>query len=193
MGDQVRLVVNRIEESAAIVRLLVPLAGRIAAAGEALLAAYNDGHKALFFGNGGSAADSQHLAAELAGRFSYDRHPIKALALAVNSSTLTAIGNDYGFDDVFARQLSAWGDPGDVAIGISTSGMSTNVLEGLRVARQRRLVTIALTGEGGVKLAADVEHCIAVPSKVTPRIQEAHILIGHIWCEIVESGLFPAC
>ena len=192
MSDQTRLVMSRIEESTATIRLLTPLADRIAAAGEALLAAYKNGHKALFFGNGGSAADAQHFAAEFAGRYAYDRPSIKALALTVNSSALTAIGNDYGFDEVFVRQLQAWGDHGDVAIGISTSGASANVVEALRVARQRHLITLALTGEGGGKLSAEVDHCIAVPSKVTPRIQEAHILIGHIWCEIVESGLFPA-
>jgi D-sedoheptulose 7-phosphate isomerase len=191
MSREAELVATRIEESVAAKKLLVPMVDRIAAAGRALLASYKDGHKALFFGNGGSAADAQHFAAELAGRYSLNRPAIKALALTVNSSALTAIANDYGFEEVFARQLSAWGDAGDVAVGISTSGTSKNVVAALRMAKARGLITIALTGEGGAALRGEVDHLIDVPTMVTPRIQETHILVGHVWCEIVESGLFP--
>lgn len=163
----------------------------IAGVGGLLLKAYQAKGKAVFFGNGGSAADAQHLAAEFLGRFNYDRPPLPALALNVNTSTLTAIGNDYSYDEIFRRQLQALGQPGDVAIGISTSGNSRNVLTAMEWAKANGLLTVALTGQKGGKLRELAEHCICVPSEETPRIQECHILIGHIWCEIVESGLYP--
>ena len=146
--------------------------------------------KLLLFGNGGSAADAQHIAAELVGRFAFDRPPLPALALSVNSSCVTAIGNDYGFATVFSRQIEALGRPGDVAIGISTSGNSRNVLEGVATARSLGLHTIAFTSETGGKLRNAVDHCICAPSEETPRIQECHILIGHIIAELVEEALF---
>jgi D-sedoheptulose 7-phosphate isomerase len=162
----------------------------IAKVSEILVNAFKQGNKVLFFGNGGSAADSEHMAAELMGRFAFDRPPLPALALSVNSSCVTAIGNDYGFDRVFSRQLEALARPGDIALGISTSGNSQNVLNGMSAARKMGLRTIALTGRTGGKLRARVDHCICVPSNDTPRIQECHIMIGHIISELVEKELF---
>src|SRR5258708_4702388 len=146
------------------------------------------GGKVFFFGNGGSAADAQHLAAEFTGRFLKERRALPALALSVNSSSLTAIGNDYGFDLVFARQLEALGKEGDVLVGISTSGNSRNVIRAMEVAKAKSIYTIALTGSGGkMKDLADCSICI--PSEDTPRIQECHILAAHIICEIAEEML----
>ena len=156
-----------------------------------LIAAYRRDGKVLLFGNGGSAADAQHIAAELEGRYLHDRPALHALALHTNTSALTAIANDYGYARVFARQVEAAVRPGDVVIGISTSGNSENVLGGVRAARAQGAVTVALTGAGGGRLKSLVDHCLAVPSAETPRIQEAHILIGHILCELVEQELFP--
>jgi D-sedoheptulose 7-phosphate isomerase len=148
------------------------------------------GGKVLFFGNGGSAADAQHLAAEFTGRYLKERRALPALALHGNSSAVTAIGNDYGFDLVFARQMEAFGKEGDVAVGISTSGNSRNVLRALEVAKSKGIFTVALTGGSGglMKKIADCTLCI--PSEETPRIQECHILTGHIICEIAEEMLF---
>lgn len=156
---------------------------------EAMSGALSAGHKILFFGNGGSAADAQHLAAELAGRFLADRRSLPGIALTTNTSVLTAIGNDYSFDDVFARQVEGLGAAGDVAFGISTSGNSKNVLRAMEVAARKGMTTVGLSGRGG-KLAAICDHCICIPSEQTPRIQEAQILTGHILCEIVERQLF---
>src|SRR5260221_4149249 len=162
----------------------------VAKASEVLVNALRQGNKALLFGNGGSAVDAQHIAAELVGRFAFDRPALPALALSVNSSCVTAIGNDYGFDRVFSRQLEALARPGDVAIGISTSGNSSNVLNAMSTARKMSLHTIALTGGTGGNLQGSVDHCICVPSNETPRIQECHILIGHIIAELVEREIF---
>jgi D-sedoheptulose 7-phosphate isomerase len=162
----------------------------VAKVSEVLVNALKQGNKALLFGNGGSAADAQHIAAELVGRFAFDRPALPALALSVNSSCVTAIGNDYGFDRVFSRQLEALARPGDVAIGISTSGNSSNVLNAMSTARKMSLHTIALTGGTGGNLQGSVDHCICVPSNETPRIQECHILIGHIIAELVEREIF---
>ena len=162
----------------------------VARASEILVNALKLGNKALLFGNGGSAADAQHIAAELVGRFAFDRPALPAIALSVNSSCVTAIGNDYGFDRVFSRQLEALARPGDIAIGISTSGNSSNVLNAMLAAKKLGLQTIALTGRTGGTLTKSVDHCICVPSDETPRIQECHILIGHIIAELVESELF---
>jgi len=160
------------------------------AAGLALVAAYRAGGKLLIFGNGGSAADSQHIAAEFVGRFYLERRALPAMALNVNSSAVTAIGNDLGFDVVFARQLEAFGRVGDVAMGLSTSGNSANVVAGLRRARESGLVTVALVGASGGRMAAYADHLVTIPSTDTPRIQETHILLGHIWSEMVEVALF---
>jgi D-sedoheptulose 7-phosphate isomerase len=162
----------------------------IAKVSEILVNALKQGNKALLFGNGGSAADAQHIAAELVGRFAFDRPALPALALSVNSSCVTAIGNDYGFDRVFSRQLEALARPGDIAIGISTSGNSPNIIHAMSAARKMGLLTIALTGSTGGNLRNSVDHCIRVPSNETPRIQECHILIGHIISELVEREIF---
>jgi D-sedoheptulose 7-phosphate isomerase len=148
------------------------------------------GGKVFFFGNGGSAADAQHLAAEFTGRFLKERRALPALALSVNSSSLTAIGNDYGFDLVFARQLEALGKEGDVAVGLSTSGNSPNVIRALEAAKSKSIFSVALTGKSGGKLKNTADCTICIPSEETPRIQECHILTGHLICEMVEEVLF---
>jgi D-sedoheptulose 7-phosphate isomerase len=150
------------------------------------------GGKVLFFGNGGSAADAQHLAAEFTGRYLKERRALPALALHGNSSAVTAIGNDYGFDQVFARQMEALGKEGDVAVGISTSGNSRNVLRALEVAKSKGIYTVALTGASGGAMKSVADCTLRIPSEETPRIQECHILTGHIICEIAEEMLFEA-
>jgi D-sedoheptulose 7-phosphate isomerase len=163
----------------------------VASVSEILINAFRGGSKVILFGNGGSAADAQHIAAEFVGRFAFDRPALPALALSVNSSCVTAIGNDYGFDQVFSRQIEALGRRGDVAIGISTSGNSPNVALGLAVAKKMGLHTVAFAGCTGGKLKnPTVDYCICVPSTETPRIQECHILIGHIISELAEEALF---
>ena len=164
----------------------------IVAAAEAITESLRAGGKLLIFGNGGSAADAQHIAAELLGRYLLERAALPAISLADNASAVTAIGNDYAFDDVFARQVAALAAPGDVALGISTSGNSGNVLAGVATARERGLVTIGLTGASGGALAAAVDLCIAVPADETPRIQEAHTVVAHLVCELVERELADA-
>jgi D-sedoheptulose 7-phosphate isomerase len=159
---------------------------QILKAAEVLIAAYRSGHKAIFFGNGGSAADAQHLAAEFLGRFMRERAALPAVALVANPSVLTAIGNDYGFDRVFARQIEGIGVGGDVAVGISTSGNSPNVIAAVKQAKQQGIQTIGLTGATGGQLRKEADVPIEVPSLEVPRIQEGHILIGHILCELVE-------
>jgi D-sedoheptulose 7-phosphate isomerase len=149
------------------------------------------GHKVLLFGNGGSAADAQHLAAELVGRFGPERCGLPAISLSTDTSVLTAVGNDYGYSQVFARQIEALGQAGDTAIGISTSGNSPNVLEAFDVARSKGLFTVGLTGETGGKMKDRAEVLFCVPSRQTPRIQETHLLLGHILCELVDRELFP--
>lgn len=151
---------------------------------------FQNGGKALFCGNGGSAADAQHLAAELSGRFYKDRPPLFAEALHVNSSFFTAVCNDYSFEQVFARGVEAMGRTGDVLFCISTSGNSLNVLEAAQQAQHQNMIVVGMTGESGGKLAACSDIMLKVPSSDTPRIQEAHILLGHIVCELVEETLF---
>jgi D-sedoheptulose 7-phosphate isomerase len=164
---------------------------RIGETAETIAHGLRNGHKMLLFGNGGSAADSQHLAAEMVGRFGPDRAPLAAIALSTDTSILTAVGNDYGYERVFARQIEALGQPGDTAIGISTSGNSPSVLEALDVARNKGLFTVGFTGETGGKMNGRTEVLFRVPSGVTARIQETHILLGHILCELVDRQLFP--
>jgi D-sedoheptulose 7-phosphate isomerase len=155
-----------------------------------LIDAYRAGKKVLLFGNGGSAADAQHIAAELLGRYYLDRKALPAMALTVNSSSVTATANDYGFDQIFARQIEAFGNVGDVAIGISTSGTSRNVIKGLGAAKGKGMTTVAMTGQDRAGLEEVSDHIICVPSADTPRIQESHILIGHILSELIEQTLF---
>jgi D-sedoheptulose 7-phosphate isomerase len=146
--------------------------------------------KVLFCGNGGSAADAQHLAAEFSGRFYKDRPPLYAEALHCNSSYLTAVGNDYGYDQVYARMLRGMGQDGDVLVGISTSGNSVNILEAIKAAREKHMIVVSMTGNTGGKMKENSDYLINIPSADTPRIQESHITVGHIICEIVENNLF---
>jgi D-sedoheptulose 7-phosphate isomerase len=159
---------------------------RIAQTAETIAHGLRGGRKVLFFGNGGSAADSQHLAAELVGRFGPDRAALAGIALTTDTSILTALGNDYGYEKVFSRQIEALGQAGDTALGISTSGNSPSVLEALDTARARGLFTIGFTGESGGKMIGRAEVLFRVPSRQTPRIQETHLLLGHILCDLVD-------
>lgn len=163
---------------------------KIEAAAEILCSTFRNGGKLLLCGNGGSAADAQHIAAELSGRFYTDRPPLYAEALHVNSSYVTAVANDYGYDAVYARMVQAAGRPGDVLLAISTSGNSANILNAIEAAQAVGMTVIGLTGASGGKMRAVCHLLLDVPSKDTPRIQEAHILIGHILCQWVESSVF---
>ncbi len=167
------------------------LLSRIRSAGEMIVKAYQENKKVLLCGNGGSAADAQHIAAELTGRFYYDRPPLFAEALHVNTSYVTAVANDYGYDEVYARYVKAAGQKGDVLISLSTSGNSGNVYKAMEVARQTGMFNIALTGASGGKMKDLSDILLNMPSADTPRIQESHILVGHIICQWVESELFP--
>ncbi len=148
------------------------------------------GNKILLFGNGGSAADAQHIAAEFVNRFTMERPPLPAISLTTDVSVLTSISNDYSFSEVFAKQLKAIGRTGDVAIGISTSGNSANVVRAFEVAKEIGIITVALTGNNGGTIAEMADHSLVVPSNNTPRIQEVHITVGHVICEMVEHLLF---
>ena len=150
-----------------------------------------NGGKIHFCGNGGSAADAQHLAAELSGRFYYDRKPLNAEALHVNTSYLTAVANDYSFDLIYSRMIEASAKQGDVLVAISTSGNSNNIINAIETAKQKQMLVIGMTGETGGKMAKMCDVLLNVPSSCTPRIQESHIMIGHIICEIIESTIFP--
>ena len=160
--------------------------GRIA---DVCVASLRAGHKVVFFGNGGSAADAQHFATELVVRYRINRPAIRAVALTTDTSALTAIGNDYGFDDVFARQVEALCQAGDVVIGISTSGNSENIIRGLRAARTVGAVTVGLGGGTGGRMLEHADHAVIVPSQITARIQEIHLIIGHTLCDVVEREL----
>jgi D-sedoheptulose 7-phosphate isomerase len=163
----------------------------IAAIADRIAAALSAGHKVLLAGNGGSAADAQHLAGEFLSRLYYDRAPVAAVALTTDSSVLTAIGNDYGYDRVFERQVLGLGRPGDVLILISTSGRSPNILKAIAAGRANKLVVIGFTGEGGGEMASRCDLCLRAPSDSTPLIQQLHITAGHIVCGLVEERLFP--
>lgn len=167
-----------------------PMINLIASVSTAVVNAYRNGGKVLICGNGGSAADAQHIAAELSGKFYFDREPLDAEALHVNTSYITAVGNDYGYDQVYKRLIRAKGRAGDILIGITTSGNSANVVLALQQAKKQGLVTIGFTGLNRGKVDEYCDFLIKVPSSDTPRIQEAHILIGHIICQLVESELF---
>ena len=155
-----------------------------------LVTAFKNGNKVLFCGNGGSAADAQHLAAELSGRFYTERDALPAEALHCNTSYITAIGNDYGYDVIYSRLVKGIGIKGDVLVGLSTSGNSKNILNAFEVAKEKGLITIAFTGESGGKLKKLADHLINVPSDDTPRIQESHIMLGHIICQLTEEQVF---
>lgn len=168
---------------------LAEMSEQVAAAADLIIGRMRQGGKVIFCGNGGSAADAQHLAAELLGRFLKDRRPLAALAVTTNSSTMTAIGNDYSYDDIFERQVRGLGRPEDVLVGLSTSGNSGNVVSALEAARAIGMATIGLTGAKDGKMDALCDLCLKVPSTSTPRIQEMHIGVGHMLCELVEDAL----
>jgi D-sedoheptulose 7-phosphate isomerase len=178
-GDAVDEHMQVLNKVRAEFQLLEPIAA-------AMTETVRSGGKILWCGNGGSAADSQHLAAELVGRFRQKRAAIPSIALNTNTSVLSAIGNDYGYEYVFSRQVEALGNPGDLLVGISTSGNSLNVIKAIEAARSRDLITVALTGAGGGNVGQIADHLFAVPSRETARIQEMHIMIGHILCDWVE-------
>jgi D-sedoheptulose 7-phosphate isomerase len=186
-------VVNEFQASVAVKQRILDDAAfmqQITDMGHLLIDRYEAGNKLLVAGNGGSAADAQHIAAEFVSRFNFDRPGLPALALTTDTSILTAVGNDYGYDQLFRRQLEANGQPGDVFLGISTSGNSPNILMALEAARLKGITTIGLTGQRGGKMRDLCDHCLCVPSDDTPRIQEAHIVIGHTLCAMVELALF---
>lgn len=166
------------------------LIGSIQKIVDEVVKAFAAGNKVLFCGNGGSAADAQHLAAEFSGRFYFDRKPLYAEALHVNTSFLTAVGNDYSYDEVYSRMITGIGRKGDVLFGISTSGNSKNVVNALNKANELGMITVGFTGQSGGKIASICRHLINVPSNDTPRIQESHIMVGHIICEFVEANIF---
>ena len=189
MGDEAAIVVRQIEESIELKKALISQTDIILEIAAQITQALRSGNKVLLFGNGGSAADAQHIACELAGKFYLDRDPLPAIALTTNTSSLTAIANDYGYQEVFARQLRGVVMKGDIVIGISTSGSSLNVIAGLEEAKRCGATTIAFTGQGG-KLEEIAEYVLSIPSTDTPRIQEAHITAGHIIVYLVEEALF---
>lgn len=158
---------------------------------KAWVASLKSGRKVLFCGNGGSAADAQHLAAELSGRFYLDRDPLPAEALHVNTSYLTAVANDYSYEEVYARLVKGMGHEGDILVALSTSGNSTNILRAIEEAKKKKMIIVGMTGASGGKMAALCDLILKVPSTDTPRIQEVHILMGHILCELTEASLFP--
>lgn len=160
----------------------------------ACVRALEAGNKLLFMGNGGSAADSQHLAGEMVSRFAFDRPGLPAFALTTDTSVLTAIGNDYGYDKLFSRQVEAVGQPGDVLFGFSTSGKSPNILAAFETARAKGLVTVGMTGNRRERIVGMVDHCVEIPSASTPKIQEGHIITGHVICGLIEEAIFkPQC
>lgn len=191
MNDIIKHIIG---ESAAVKHQMVQspeLIGTVVKVVEACVHSLRNNGKVLFCGNGGSAADAQHLAAELSGRFYYDRPPLPSEALHVNTSYLTAVANDYSYDEVFARMVKAVGKPGDILIGLSTSGNSKNIIRAFETASEMGIITVALTGESGGAMRRKADMLINVPSADTPRIQESHILIGHIVCQLIESEMFP--
>lgn len=191
--DNIEIIKEHIKASAEAKTAMLAddnLTAAIDAAARKCIEAYRTGHKTIFAGNGGSAADAQHLAAEFVGRFYYNRPPLPSLALHTNTSSVTAIGNDYGYDTVFARQIEAFGNEGDVFIGLSTSGNSGNLIKAAEVCRRKGVTLVALTGSRECKM--DTWDIVAkAPSADTPRIQECHTTIGHIICHLVEEAIFP--
>ena len=178
---------NTISENFQNLKAKSPVISKIA---QTWIDAISDGHKVIFCGNGGSAADSQHLAAELMGRYKIDRNPMPAISLTTDTSALTAIGNDYGYDCVFSRPLKGTGRKGDVLVGISTSGNSKNIIAAFQVAKEMGITTIAFTGEKGGVMKEKADICLNVPSNITNNIQEMHIACGHLVCGIVEDYFF---
>ncbi|HAE12839.1 MAG: D-sedoheptulose 7-phosphate isomerase [Chitinophagales bacterium] len=193
MGSKVEKIRSVISESIRVKQEILnnpELIARCEEIAEKVAEAFRNDKKVLFCGNGGSAADAQHLAAEFSGRFYFDREPLDAEALHVNTSYVTAVGNDYSYDEIFSRVTKAKGRAGDFIFGISTSGNSKNVIRAFEVARERGMIVVAMTGEGGGKMKDHADYLLNVPSNDTPRIQESHIMLGHIICELVEEALF---
>lgn len=191
-----QLVTDRLRESIAVKEAMLANADLLETVEESAHActeSLRSGGKILLFGNGGSAADAQHLAAELVGRYLRERHALPAIALTTNTSNITAVGNDYSYEEIFSRQIEALGNKGDVAIGISTSGNSRNVLRAMATAKRKRLITISLTGFPGGLLPTQSDYSLKVPSGSTPRIQEGHIWLGHMICELIEGSLANEC
>nr|WP_145544882.1 D-sedoheptulose 7-phosphate isomerase [Variovorax boronicumulans] len=185
---------EQLKQSADVIQALRAddrLQATLADIAERCITALRNGRKLLFMGNGGSAADAQHLAGEMVSRFAYDRPGLPAFALTTDTSVLTAIGNDYGYVHLFARQVQAVGQAGDVLIGISTSGKSPNVLAALEQGRQQGLVTVGMTGMQRARITEVVDLCLEIPSVSTPKIQEGHIVCGHILCGLIEVAMFP--
>jgi D-sedoheptulose 7-phosphate isomerase len=193
-GTARRDIARQIGESGQVIEAMRAdprLLAAVEAVAAACVKALEDGNKLLFMGNGGSAADSQHLAGEMVSRFAYDRPGLPAFALTTDTSVLTAIGNDYGYEHLFARQVQAVGKPGDVLFGITTSGKSPNILAALEAGRKLGMVTVGMTGNRRERIVGLADHCIEIPSAETPRIQEGHIVAGHILCGLIESRMFP--
>ena len=192
--DQLATVRHNLENSISLKQRLLEdedmlaLVSRVA---DVVIDCYRTSGKVFFCGNGGSAADAQHLAAELSGRYYYDRPPLFAEALHVNTSYITAVANDYSYDEIYCRWITAIGQENDVLIALSTSGSSTNVVKAIRQANKNGMVTVGLTGKTGGEMGAICDHLIAIPDTDTPRIQECHMLIGHTICELVEAAIFP--
>ena len=191
MSDFKKTIVSQLKDSAKVLIATAKLAPAVVAVAHDLLKCYRNGGKLLTFGNGGSSCDAQNFADELVGRYRRNRPPLSALALTVNQGDLTSIANDFGYEEVFARQLRAHGRPGDVAVAISTSGNSKNVLKAIAAAREMGITVVGLSGRSGGKMKALCDHCLCVPSDSTARIQEAHITLIQIWCGILEDELFP--
>ena len=187
--QQVEKIVAIWNEHLEVAKTLPSLTSAVSGAVDLIYSSMAAGGQLLIAGNGGSAADAQHIAAELTGRFFLERRPFRALALHANTSSLTAIGNDYGYEHVFAREVSAHARPGDVLLAISTSGNSPNILRAIEAARQSKVSVIGLTGETGGKMRSVCDLCLCVPTKSTPRMQEMHITIGHTICELLEERL----
>nr|MBC7245816.1 D-sedoheptulose 7-phosphate isomerase [Chloroflexota bacterium] len=186
-----RIISRAIQENMEVQRqVLEQCVGTIAQIAAVLVRALQEGHKVVLFGNGGSAADAQHVTAELVNRFLINRAALPAIALTTNSSILTSVSNDVSFDQVFARQVEALAQEGDVVVGISTSGNSPSVLNGIVAAKEKGAITVGFTGRSGGKLKGLVDHCFCVPSDHTPRIQETHITVWHAICELIEQELF---
>jgi D-sedoheptulose 7-phosphate isomerase len=184
------LIADAVQSSIEVKKNLLPMYPAIADAARLMVDAFERGGRAIFFGNGGSAADAQHFAAELVGRFHFDRKPLSAMALHTNGSAVTAVANDHGYTEIFARQLRAHARSGDVAVAISTSGRSPNVVAAVELREELGLRVISLTGKHTTTLAPHSDVVLSVPSNSVPRIQEVHILLGHILCEWVEQALF---
>lgn len=186
-------IINQINDSAATKKAIVEndaLVNLLVEVAQACVEVYRNGKKILIAGNGGSAADAQHFAAELVGRYGFDRPSLPSIALTTDTSNLTAIGNDYGYEYVFSRQLEGLGQEGDLFIGISTSGNSQNVINAFESAKHKGITTVALVGRDGGKMASLADYAIVVPSNATPRIQESHLLIEHMICDIIEKEIF---